>query len=92
MIVSSITLYNCMCVSKMAQRRDPTGLRLQRIQRMHRMVSGGEKVDLTRFLATCEYQIGLTRKKTREYLTTLEDLGFIEVNDLEGWIREVVKE
>ena len=79
-------------MSKMAQRRDPVGLRLQRIQRMHRMLLSGEKVDLTRFLATCEYQIGLTRKKTREYLMTLEDLGFIEVHDEEGWIREVVAE
>lgn len=76
----------------MAKRMDPTGLRLQRIQKMHRMLQGVEKVDLTRFTATCQYQMGLTGGRIREYLVILENMGFIEVNDEEGWLQEVVKE
>jgi len=49
-------------------------------------------VDLTRFTATCQYQMGLTGGRIREYLVILENMGFIEVNDEEGWLQEVVKE
>lgn len=78
--------------SKMAKRRDPTGLRRQRIQKLHQMLKGVGDVDLVRFTATCEYQMGLTRKRIREYLGTLETLGLVEVDDESGIVREVVKE
>lgn len=65
---------------------------MARMQKMHRMLQGAGDVDLTRFMAGCEYQMGLTRKKIREYLGTLEDLGFIEIDDATGIVRAVVVE
>lgn len=53
---------------------------------------GAGDVELTRFLASCEYSMGLTRGKVREYLQTLVDLGYIEVDDENGIIREVTHE
>lgn len=79
-------------MSNMAIRKDPTGLRRQRIQKIHTMLEGTGKADLPRLLATCQYQMGLTEKKIREYLGILESLGFVVVNDLEGWVEEVVEE
>lgn len=76
----------------MAYRKGPTGVRLERIRKMHVMLKGAGDVDLTKFMAKCEYNMGLTRKKIREYLRTLEDLGFIEVDDAGNLVREVVKE
>ena len=76
----------------MGMRNDPTGLRLQRIQKIHRMLQGAGDVDLIRFLASCEYQMGLTRPRIRTYLQSLIDLGFVEVDEDLGMIREVKKE
>lgn len=59
---------------------------------MHQMLQGAGDVDLVRFTATCEYQMGLTRERIREYLGTLEDLGLIEIDDAVDIVREVVKE
>ena len=53
------------------------------------MIQGAGDVDLTRFLATCDYQMGLTRPKTREYLQTLVDLGLVEVDEAANVVREV---
>ena len=85
-------VYLCVYTSTMAHGKGPTGRRLERIRRMHKMLQGVGDVDLIRFLASCEYQMGLTRRRIREYLRTLEDLGFIEVDEDNGIIREVVKE
>ena len=57
---------------------------------MHKMVQGVGDVDLTKLLATCEYQMGITRERGRVYLATLEDLGFIEVDEVLGIVREIV--
>ena len=76
----------------MAKRRDPLGLRQERIQRIHTMLRGVGDADLKRFLATCQYQMGLTEKRVMEYLGVLRDLGFVEYSELEGWVREEVKE
>ena len=65
---------------------------MERIRKMHTMLKGVGDVNLTRFMATCEYQMGLTRRRIREYLATLEDLGFIEVDEDLGMVREVVEE
>lgn len=56
------------------------------------MLQGAGDVDLTMFLANCQYQMGLTEKRVIEYLGVLQDLKFIEVNEEEGWIKELVKE
>lgn len=76
----------------MARIKGPTGLKMDRIRKIHTMLMGAGDVDLTMFLATCEYQMGLTRRKIREYLGTLEDLGFVEVDEDTNIVREVVKE
>ena len=73
----------------MSHKKDWTGVRLQRIQKIHTMLQGAGDVSLTRFLATCEYQMGLTRLKARAYLQTLVDLGFVEVDEATGVAREV---
>lgn len=67
-------------------------MRQERIQRIHRMLQGVGDVDLTMFLATCQYQMGLTEKRVMEYIGVLRDLKFVEFDELEGWVREVVKE
>lgn len=59
---------------------------------MHKMLMGAGDVALTRFMATCEYNMGLTRRRVREYLATLEDLGFVQVDEDGDVVREVVKE
>lgn len=59
---------------------------------MHKMLMDAGDVNLTRFMATCEYNMGLTRRRVREYLTTLEDLGFVQVDEENDVVREVVKE
>ncbi len=81
------------------KRKDPVGLRTQRIQKMHAMIRGVGDVDLKRFTATCSYQMGLTRERVLEYLRVLVDLGFIELEvdmsaegyEIAGIIREVKK-
>lgn len=76
----------------MDPRRDPTGIRQSRIQKIHQMLKGAGDVPLKRFLASCEYSMGLTRQKVRVYLMTLEDLEYIEVDEEKGIIREVTRE
>ena len=73
----------------MSRKNDMAGLRRQRIQKIHTMIQGAGDVDLTRFLATCSYQLGLTRRTTRSYLQDLVDLGFVEVDEATGIVREV---
>ena len=75
----------------MIRRDDPVGLRLQRIQKMHTMLRDAGDVDLKRFLATCSYQMGLTKKTTRSYLQDLVDLDLIEIDEAADVVREVVK-
>ncbi len=73
----------------MLRRRDPTGIRAQRMQRMHDMLKGGHDVDLDMFIANIEYQMGLTGPTIMRYLRVLEKLGFIEINEVENKVREV---
>lgn len=65
---------------------------MERMRKMHQMLKGIGDVDLVHFMATCEYQMGLTRRKVREYLGTLEDLGYIKIDDVHMIVGEVVKE
>ncbi len=55
------------------------------------MLKDGGDISLTRFLATCSYTMGLTRRTARSYLQDLVDLGFIEVDDAADVVREVLK-
>lgn len=73
----------------MLRKRDASAVKRERMQQMHRMLCTGDKVDYTRFLASCSYAIGLTHKTTKKYLKDLETIGLIEVNEEEGWIVEV---
>jgi hypothetical protein len=66
-------------------------MKRERLQRMHAMLQGAGDLDLSRFIATIEYQMGLTPIKAREYLGVLERLGLVEVDETIGLIREVVK-
>jgi len=72
--------------------KGPTGMKVQRMRKMHTMLKGVGDVDLIRFIATCEYQMGLTEPTIRSYLGTLEKIGFIEVDDALGIVREVTLE
>jgi len=73
--------------------KGPTGRRMQRIQKIHIQIKESEDdVDLTKLLATCEYQMGITRERGRIYLATLEDLGFIEVDEVLGIVRAIKAE
>ena len=56
------------------------------------MLRGAGDVGLERFLANISYQIGLTNKTAMKYMKELEALGFIEVDEENGVVREVVKE
>ncbi|MBA7651205.1 hypothetical protein ES703_59022 [subsurface metagenome] len=56
------------------------------------MLQGAGDVDFKMFLANCQYQMGLTEKRVIEYLGVLQDLKFIEVNEEENRISEVVEE
>jgi len=75
----------------MAKRNDPKGIRRGEIQKMNEMLRGGITIPLKRFLALCSYNMGLTRKTSMTYLQDLSDLGFIEFNEAENWIKEVVQ-
>jgi len=76
----------------MSTRRDGSAVKRERMQQMHRMLRGGEPVELTRFLAACAYSIGLTERTARKYLEELESLDLVEVDEELGVVREVVKE
>ena len=67
-------------------------MRMKRIQRLHGMLKGVGDVDLPRFLATCEYQMGITKERARIYLETLETLGYIKVDDVLGKVSEIVQD
>ncbi len=64
---------------------------MQSIHKMHDMLRGAGDVSLTRFLATCSYQMGLTRKTSMSYLRDLVDLDLVVVDELADVVREVVK-
>ncbi len=64
---------------------------MERIRKIHGMLKGVGDVDLIRFMATCEYQTGLTSKKVREYLGVLENIGFVEVDEDLNLVRDVMK-
>ena len=53
------------------------------------MIQGVGEASLTRVLATSEYKFGINRSTARTYLRTLEDCGFIKVDDNNDLIREV---
>ena len=72
------------------EQRDAAGVKKSRIQTIHRMIEGAGQVPLGRFLATVEYQHGLSRATTRRYLATLEELGFIRIDEAMDRIQEVV--
>lgn len=76
----------------MGMRRDGSGIKRERIRRMHQMLRGAGDVPLSRFLATCSYQLGLTRQTARRYLQDLEDLDFVEVDEVSNIVREVKPE
>ena len=76
----------------MTQRRDGGGIRRERMQKMHAMLKGGGDVFLDRFQAAVSYQMGLSHKTTRMYLKDLEALGFVEIDESLGIVREVVTE
>lgn len=76
----------------MSIRKDGAWVKQQRIQKMHAMLNGVAEVSLSRFLATCSYQMGLSKETARQYLKDLVDLGFIEIDEAGDRIREVVKE
>lgn len=73
----------------MSSRRDGAWVKQQRIQAIHKMIQGTGEASLSRVIAASEYKFGLTRRTIRRYLSILEDLGFIEVDDAEDIIREV---
>lgn len=74
------------------EQRDAAGVKKTRIQRIHKMIQGAGEVPLGRFLATVEYQHGLSRVTTRKYLATLEELDLIKVDEASDLIREVLRE
>ena len=74
------------------EQKDAAGVKRSRIQKIHRMIQGAGEIPLGRFLATVEYQDGLSRKTTRRYLSTLEELNFILVDEPADLIREVKPE
>jgi hypothetical protein len=73
-------------------RTDTGFLKRERVRQMHAMLQGAGDVDLSRFVATVEYNMGLTPKKVMEYLQILVRLGFIEVNEATNVVREVKPE
>lgn len=72
--------------------KGPTGMKVQRMKKMLKMVQGAGDVGLIRFIATCEFQMGLTEATIRSYLTTLEKVGFIKVDEATDTVREVAQE
>lgn len=77
----------------MTPRQTDTGvLKRERLRKMHTMLQGAGDLDLSRFIAAIEYDMGLTPIKAREYLEVLRKLGLIEIDEAIGLIREVMKE
>lgn len=75
----------------MSGRKDGSWVRKQRIQKMHDKLKGLGEIKLSKFLALCEYTMGLTRTRARDYLQTLEDLEFIEIDDSGDKITELLQ-
>ena len=73
----------------MSKRRDGSWVRKERLQIMHSKLKGLGEIKLTKFLALCEYTMGLTRNTARDYLQTLADLEFIEIDDVADKITEL---
>ena len=67
-------------------------MRQQRIRAIHNMFKGTGKAQLSKVLAICSYNLGLSRKTSRQYLQVLEDLGFIEIDDEADLISEITLE
>lgn len=76
----------------MAVRRDGAWVRSQRIKAIHKMIQGVGEASLKKVLALCEYKHGLERTTARKYLKTLEDCGFIEIDESSDLIMEVTNE
>lgn len=72
--------------------RDTGALKRDRIQKMHTMLQGTGDVELSRFTAAIEYQMGLTPKKVMEYLDVLVRLDLVEVDEVANLVREKVPE
>jgi len=83
---------NIHMVNMAVKRKDAAGVRKDRIQRIHNMITGAGKVPLSRFLATIDYQMGLSRDTVKKYLATLVDMGLVEVNESNDWVKEVKPE
>jgi len=76
----------------MSVRRDGAWVKQQRIKAIHNMIKGAGDCSLISILAACEYRFGINRGTTRKYIKTLEDLGFVEVDETLDLIREVKPE
>ena len=75
----------------MSKRRDGSGIKQERLQKMHKMLQGAGDVSLKRFMAICSYNIGLNEETTMRYLRNLADLDLVEVDETADVVREVVK-
>lgn len=75
----------------MSKRKDGSFVRRERIRKMHNKLKGLGEIKLSKFLALCEYTMGLTRNTARTYLQTLEDLDFIKIDDAGDKITELLQ-
>lgn len=73
-------------------RKDGAWVRAQRIQAIHNLIKGKGNVSLSRLLALCSYKFGLTHATAMNYLRTLEDGGFIEIDEELELVWEIEKE
>ncbi len=75
----------CMCILDMSARgrvrRNGATLKRERLGEIHDLLvkPGALPMAVDHYVAICEYYYGLTKKKTIEYLTTLEELRFVLV-------------
>ncbi|HEX9914257.1 MAG TPA: hypothetical protein VGB32_05000 [Candidatus Bathyarchaeia archaeon] len=74
----------------MATRRDGSGIKRERLLKIHGMIKGAGDIPLGRFLATCSYTMGLNHSTTKKYLGDLVALDMIEVDEATDLVREHV--
>lgn len=77
-------------MENMSTRKDGSGIKRERLQKMVAMIKGAGDVPLKRFLAACSYSIGLNENTTLRYLQNLADLDLVEIDEAAGVVREVV--
>ncbi len=73
-------------------RRDGSGIKRERQQRIHKMIIGAGDVNLDKLKAWCSYHLGLNHSTTTKYLDDLVTLGFVEIDEGAGVVRERVPE